>query len=591
MTSVSERPDEGTLRRVLLEATDPEPGLVDRMLAGYRRTPARRRTPWALGAVAAILAVVVVATLLLVRAQAQRPATPSTRPTPRPSAAASAHGFGAVALAGPDAAWVVQPAGDGAGPGPAVLMTTADHGAHWTRRAHLPSSLAQFHTEPGGRGMLFVTDLSGPGEAGALVIYGTSDGGATWQRMPSPPGGMLATSWARDGHEAWVGKWGQPDQTGAIRQWQVYHTMDGARTWSLQATFDAASAFGGRVFQGQLVFVDAQHGVFVPSSPSGTGIAPTPLRLYTTSDGGAHWQPVTLPAPPGPPLTTDNAGLGRLDLLPGGRLALTVTGHAPFSAGGPLPTPTASPATYSAYTYVGVDGGTRWSDPRPAPAAPGGGSLQVTRDGRWWWVAPDTGTIWSSADDGARWTAAGTVPAGMTSPSVWFTGPDEGWMLTGLAPRTNSLLLVTGDGGRTWRAVPPPDPIVPRVPCDTGRTTVVARLHLAVTSDGRPQPGPPATLGQAAECRYRLHAMDANGGIAIEATEADRNRVYTLGDLLDVWGLPNPRSASASFAGTHPPVTVLVNERPATGDPRAVQLHDGDRLVIQVGAGVGPAAG
>jgi hypothetical protein len=152
-----------------------------------------------------------------VRAQAQRLATPSTRPTPRPSAAASAHGFGAVALAGPDAAWVVQPAGDGTGADPAVLMTTSDHGAHWTRRVHLPSSLAQFHTEPGGRAMLFVTDLSGPGEAGALVIYGTSDGGASWQRMPSPPGGMLATSWARDGHEAWVGKWGQPDQTGAIR--------------------------------------------------------------------------------------------------------------------------------------------------------------------------------------------------------------------------------------------------------------------------------------------------------------------------------------------------------------------------------------
>jgi photosystem II stability/assembly factor-like uncharacterized protein len=586
MTSVSEWPDEAALRRALLEETDPEPGLVDRVLAGYRRAPARRRTPWALAAAAAILAALVVATLLLARAQALRPATPAASPSPTLSAPASAHGLGAVALTGPDSAWVVQPAGTGPGPGPGVLMTTTDHGAHWARRADLPGSLAEFHTEPGGRAMLFVTDLNRPGEAGALVIYGTSDAGASWQRMPAPPGGMLATSWARDGHEAWVTKWGQPDQTGRIRQWQVYHTADGARTWSLQATFDAAAAFGGRVFQGQLMFVDAQHGVFVPATQGGTGIPPAPLQLYTTADGGAHWQPVALPAPPGPPLTTDSAGLGRVQPLPDGRLALTVAGHVQFGAG--LPLPTEPPGGYPAFTYVGTDGGTRWSDPRPAPG--GRGRLQVTGDGRWWWVDPSTATIWSSADDGARWTPGVlTPPAGTVPVAVHLTGPGAGWLVTGLAPRSDSLLLITGDGGRTWRAMPPPDPIVPRVPCDAGRTAVVARLHLEVTSGGRPQPGPPATLGQAGACRYRLHALDGSGGIAIEATGAERSRVYTLGDLMDVWGLPDPRSASGFRTGDDPPVTVLVNGKPAAGDPRAVPLHDGDQLVIQVGSG-GPAA-
>jgi photosystem II stability/assembly factor-like uncharacterized protein len=588
MRSVSEWPDEGALRRALLEATDPEPGLVDRVLAGYRRAPARRRTPWALAAAAAILAAILVATLLLARAQAQRPATPAGTPTPPPPPRASAHGLRAVALTGPDSAWVVQPAGYGAASGPAVLMTTTDRGAHWVRRADLPSSLARFRTEPDGRAMLFVTDPGGPGEAGALDVYGTSDAGATWQRMPDPPGGMLATWWAKDGHEAWVAKWGQPEPNGTTRQWHIYHTADGARTWRLQATFDAAAAFGGRSFQGQLVFLDAQHGVFAPLAQSGTGIAPTPLRLYATADGGAHWQAVVLPSPPGPPLTTDSAGVGALEPLPDGRLALAVTGHAALGAGGPLPTN--PPGGYPAYTYVGTEGGTRWSDPRKAPS--GRGVLQVTADGRWWWVDPGAGTTWSGADDGAGWTpAAFTVPGGLAPAAVHLTGPGAGWLVTGFAPRGDSLLLVTGDGGRTWRALAPPDPILPRVPCDAARTTVVARVQLAVTSAGQPQPGPPATLGQAPGCLYRLHAVGGSGGVAIEATEAERGRVYTLGDLLDVWGLPDPRSASAFVASDDPPVTVLVNGKPVAGDPRAVPLHDGDRLLIQIGGGVGPSGG
>jgi len=128
-------------------------------------------------------------------------------------------------------------------------------------------------------------------------LYGSTDAGSHWVRLPDPgEGAGYVTSGLSDpggGHAAIATSSGG----GA----GVLVTTDYAKSWTM--SFGVTNG-GGATWSG-LRFTDPDHGVvvFAPKfdcsecspGPSGVGV------LYQTSDGGLHWTPVTFgPNPPQP---------------------------------------------------------------------------------------------------------------------------------------------------------------------------------------------------------------------------------------------------------------------------------------------------
>jgi hypothetical protein len=74
-----------------------------------------------------------------------------------------------------------------------------------------------------------------------------------------------------------------------------------------------------------------------------------------------------------------------------------------------------------------------------------------------------------------------------------------------------------------------------------------------------------------------LHTHSADGIIHIESPV---KRVYTLGNLFDIWGEPLDRDHLGSAQG---PVTALFNGRLFTGQPRQIPLLAHAQIQLEVG--------
>jgi uncharacterized Zn-binding protein involved in type VI secretion len=94
--------------------------------------------------------------------------------------------------------------------------------------------------------------------------------------------------------------------------------------------------------------------------------------------------------------------------------------------------------------------------------------------------------------------------------------------------------------------------------------------------------GPVASGGQ---CIYWLHTHAPDGVIHIESPT---RRIYSLGNFFDVWHQPLSGSQVATAKG---PVTVFVNGKPWTKDPRAIPLNPHTVIQISVGSPVVPFHG
>lgn len=78
-------------------------------------------------------------------------------------------------------------------------------------------------------------------------------------------------------------------------------------------------------------------------------------------------------------------------------------------------------------------------------------------------------------------------------------------------------------------------------------------------------------------CLTWLHTHTSDGIVHIESPV---QRTYTLGDFFDIWGQPLSRTRVGPAQG---PVTVLVDGRVWTGDPRAVPLDAHSQIQLEVG--------
>ena len=276
-------------------------------------------------------------------------------------------------------------------------------------------------------------------------VFGTTDGGRSWEESSAVGGGSpVAIDFASPRH-GWL-----LDSPGvAMNQNPVslYRTIDGGLRWSLVArsprmTGDPDTSNGLPVAcdKNGVAFQSALSGWITSSCPG----VPDPDAVLTSTDGGAHWTPASLPA-------VSEACPDGCEIL-----APEFAGGSVFLVVGAYPA--------SAYLLVSADQGLTWrAEPMPAGAGPYPRVTFFTaRDGLAV-AAGSQGTIgrtfFVTADGGLSWSA---VRQGRRFGGSWddfdFVSQRAGfaWTYPGADPSAAPLRLYrTSDSGRTWASFVP----------------------------------------------------------------------------------------------------------------------------------------
>ena len=314
-----------------LDAIDAPPGLrALASLPGLERPERPFQQPkleWALGAVAALLALAIISGLLYTRGQHQLvPGNPVVAPT-TPLRATSG-------MVSPSVGWSVGPAGhvfrtaDGghtwkdvtpagyassfvalfaldaqrawitgdAGSTGTVVFRTSDAGASWQRgtafaaagmHARGATSLFFFDSEHGWlMGNSVNPVLAAPDRVEFQFLYRTTDGGSHWQRIADTRASGPACPWSRFAFSSrttgWLTTYCGP--SGGRPELLLSH--DGGSTWEAQ-TLPLTAGVGSYLQAPR--FFDASRG-FLTADTDGSGSA-----LFATSDGGLTWTTRVLP--------------------------------------------------------------------------------------------------------------------------------------------------------------------------------------------------------------------------------------------------------------------------------------------------------
>jgi photosystem II stability/assembly factor-like uncharacterized protein len=280
------------------------------------------------------------------------------------------------------------------------------------------------------------------------VVWHTRDGGQTWQRQSSGVTCRLSGVFFLDAVRGWAVGGSTRPYTRAT-QGVVLRTQDGGQTWTAAPGPMLPALVGVRFF-------DPRHGVAFGRSSS-----VYPAGLFSTSDGGMSWQP----------LTTD----GRGDWLagdfidadtgaaagPAGRYATVIQRHVTCS-------PPVGPTLRSFHAmrllppvggWLVGDGGlvmtTRdlghsWQTlpvDLPANAAEHFDLHAVAVRGEQVWVAGSPGTrVFHSPDGGQNWQPFATSQ-NVPLRAMTFVDDQNGWAVGDLG-----TILSTTDGGRSWQA-------------------------------------------------------------------------------------------------------------------------------------------
>ena len=262
------------------------------------------------------------------------------------------------------------------------------------------------------------------------TVLRTTDGGATWTRLPVPEADSLdfRSLWAFDSLTAVVASAGDA----AEGQARVYHTANGGRTWTL-AHRDTTKG----IFYDAIAFWDARYGLMLSDPVGGRFVT------LATDDGGRSWRRTPSEGMP--------AALEGEAAFAAGNAALAVAGRtrAWFVTGGPR----------GARVYRTETGGARWDASRagvqPASASAGlfavafrsadvgvatGGDYRVARGGtRQFTRSTDGGRSWLTVDEAGAapgyWSGLAYVPGGRSATLV----------AVGLAGTA-----VSRDDGRSW---------------------------------------------------------------------------------------------------------------------------------------------
>lgn len=271
------------------------------------------------------------------------------------------------------------------------------------------------------------------------VIWSTSDRGQTW--TPSAPllhqvnAEYLWGEFANNGPQTgWLLLRGEYLGAGTHYVAQLFQTTDGGLIWSdLQPSLDLGYDFTS------LVFVNAQIGWLAWQTTGFYG--PGAPAYATTSDGGANWNSLELPAPADEPsLFTDYdyAEPYQVNLLSPTSIRLLVGA---FTYGQP-------PKKFVSYLYSTEDGGATWTTKvLPAKVLATNYTLIFFDSNTGLLLGKDT---YSTADGGNTWQHVSTV---FWDGQYSFVDAQNGWAIATIG--TQSSLVCTKNGGKTWNGLKP----------------------------------------------------------------------------------------------------------------------------------------
>lgn len=106
--------------------------------------------------------------------------------------------------------------------------------------------------------------------------------------------------------------------------------------------------------------------------------------------------------------------------------------------------------------------------------------------------------------------------------------------------------------------------------------------HLAIYASGDSQAVPAGIGIPGGKCLYWLHTHDATGVIHVESPA---QHAYTLGQFFDIWGQPLSTTQVGRATGQ---VTVFLNGKRFSGDPRSIKLTPHALIQLDVGKVVPP---
>ena len=306
------------------------------------------------------------------------------------------------------------------------IVATIDGGATWTTQYTGPEVFAQLDFLNADDGWAL----------GQHTLLHTADGGQTWLPFGEPPQPLDQMHFL------------SPTSGYGVADGALYRTADAGTTWQPLAT---PIAVGG------LCFVSVDTGWVVNTSPFQSNgrqaPPPSPTALYATTDAGANWRQVALPA-----AMTSEGDLGqRLQCAPRGVLwDLFLGGVGAGNQFYALYRGSASGAPWQLLTGHELSGGLG-----PDPGSYAGALSVVDADAAYLTgvcfacyppspTTPPAVAIGGTTDAGHTWHVFPVPGLPPTTNDIAFISSNQGWLVAEGSAVRPSQILVTVDGGRTW---------------------------------------------------------------------------------------------------------------------------------------------
>jgi photosystem II stability/assembly factor-like uncharacterized protein len=335
-----------------------------------------------------------------------------------------------------------------------AFWKTTDGGLTWTLPGHrvVPGNVGcPAAPDPGAAAPLPVL-MSSPTTGWALGARRTTDGGSHWTATGPPVLPFQSSGYSDfflDGAHAWVAETAG-SATMCADHIVVFSTSDGGQSWNASDAIAVPNSPDGSIWGGVssgsahgsitgpppwLDFVDAEDGwMMVQTQASGMMSMPKVGPLYRTTDGGRHWNVVSI----------DPIAGSQCSALSGFAFSSPTTGWIP------LPSCSAN----SALTYlVTRDGGATWAEQSLGIDCGCQGSPPVWFDSLHGYLFEVGAFAFAFTSDGGKTWKSAPVPAQEALYAVEFTDPAHGWAVVGDMAANDYQLKKTTDGGRTWTVV------------------------------------------------------------------------------------------------------------------------------------------
>lgn len=318
------------------------------------------------------------------------------------------------------------------------------------------------------------------------ALSATTDDGATWTTItpPNVPAMTIRGVYFLDAKHGWAVSALDSNPS----QLQISATADGGSTWTTSALGNPDGLFSDSEFIPAYVdFVDAQHGWVVAMIASSAGVQPRGA-LFHTSDGGATWDEFQMPL--GGKIEFVSSSVGWLaDGQQGSPLYVTSDGGKTWNTATVTP-PNGFTSDQAAYTipdfttgtnvilvtfgsdnqaagfYQTADNGATWQLAATVPAAIANPSTTLASAAQWFAVAIDGKATAEFSNDGSSQTTTTSsgLPVGAGYGNASFTGDGHGWIASDMqkcaalktACTEVMALYVTTDAGADWQQVTVP---------------------------------------------------------------------------------------------------------------------------------------